>query len=256
MKNIYQIFIITATSAILLGCATDITTMRLSTNYSHERVPGKFLPLNQKSVANVGEVMFTAGEYSKEASGIKHESFIIDESRTINVKHGFKNFTFYIKPGEYILFNKTNEGSYFKSNHLIETAKGTHDSVGGIFIPTNSLEPTKFFWNWKQVERPAVYTTNLATPIKGKISTKISYLNDQIHSSSPTATITYAGVSNGQIRFVYNEFTKDGYIKPAFSQEVGLDYKPNGTYAYKSALFKVYKADSISINFEILKPLD
>lgn len=200
--------------------------------------------------------MFTAGEYSKEASGLKHEILIIDESQTINVKHGLKSFTFYIKPGEYTLFNKTKDGSYFKSNRLIETAKGTPDSVGGLFIPNNSQEATKFFWNWKQVDRPAVYTTNLSTPIKGKINTEINYLNDQIRSSSPTATITYAGVSNGQIRFVYNEFTKDGYIKPAFSQEVGLDYKENGTYAYKSALFKVYKADSININFEILKPLD
>ncbi len=256
MKNINQILIITATSAILLGCVTDITTMRLTTNYNHERVPGKFLPLNQKSVANVGEVMFTAGEYSKEASGLKQETLIINESQTINVKHGLKNFTFYIKPGEYTLFNKTKDGSYFKSNHLIETAKGTPASVGGLFIPIDSLDATKFFWNWQLIDRPAVYTTNLSTPIKGKISTKINYLNDRMQSSSPTATITYAGVSNGQVRFIYNEFTKDGYIKPAFSQEVGLDYKPNGTYAYKSALFKVYKADSININFEILRPLD
>ncbi len=243
---------------LIVGCTTDITTMNFAKNYSPERISGNFLPLKQKNTAAVGEVMFTAGEYSKEASRVKQEIFIINEFQTINVKHKLKTFTFYIKPGEYILFNKTNDGSYFKSNTFIETAHGTPTTIGGLFIPTNSLEATKFFWNWQlqQLNRPIVYTKNLSTPIKGIKDTKIQSLNNGYNSKSPTATVTYAGVSRGQIRFTYNEFTNSGYIKPSFTQDVYLDYRPNETYSYKSAVFKVYKADTSHISFEIIKPLN
>ena len=57
------------------------------------------------------------------------------------------------------------------------------------------------------------------------------------------------------IRFVYKEFTKDGLARPAFTQEVNLDYKAGGTYTYKNASFKVYSADSTHINFEVINPL-
>jgi hypothetical protein len=62
-------------------------------------------------------------------------------------------------------------------------------------------------------------------------------------------------VAAGQIRFAYKEFTAEGLARPAFTQEVILDYKLGGTYAYKNAQFIVEKADSTKITFTLLRPL-
>jgi hypothetical protein len=115
---------------------------------------------------------------------------------------------------------------------------------------------------------PSAHQAKLLTPIHGSMGKTISSLSESLSktvSSSnyksdyilamPRETLTYAGVAGGQIRFVYKEFTKEGLARPAFTQEVNLDYKAGGTYTYKSASFKVYSADSTHINFEVITPL-
>jgi hypothetical protein len=249
--------ILIAVSLSLIGCTTQITTKKFSKNVNPEVIPGKVLIPNQKNTASVGEVMFTAGEYSKEATGLKLETFSITDSQIVKVKHKQHTFAFSIQPEEYDLYNQNEEGSYYKAKQNLITLRGTPKAYGGLFVPKGASEATDIFWSWNSnPDTKSYYQAKLATPIKGIQHTKTSFLNDGKRSVAPSARITYAGVANGQIRFVYNEFTAEGYIRPAFTQEVGLDYKPKGTYAYKSALFKVNKADSTHIDFEIIKPLD
>lgn len=241
---------------LFIGCSsTEIRTIRLSPNIQVEKVPGKTLLSNNKTTAHVGEVMFTAGEFSKRASTIRSETFSISESRDIYAKHRRKIVTYHLKPMDFFLYHENNYGSFYKAKGSVATSEKDSAFIG-LYIPKEANEATEFFWNWHPVNDPNFYTTKLDQPIKGIKNIKTQYLNDSYGSRTPSATVTYAGVSNGQIRFTYNEFTNEGYIKPAFKQEVGLDYKPNGTYSYKSALFKVYKADSSHINFEIIKPLE
>ena len=162
---------------------------------------------------------------------------------------------FIIEPGDYVLENQGNEGAYYKK--ASGPIRGSRESYGGLFVPKDSLEATELYWTWgNNPKERGIYLAKLATPIKGIIETRNSTLNDSVGSRLPKSTITYAGVANGQIRFVYNQFTDKGYIKPAFTQEVSLDYKPNSIYGYKSARFKVYKADSTHINYEVIEPLE
>lgn len=242
---------------LTIGCSsTEIKTIRLSPNIVVQKVPGKTLLPTHKTTAHVGEVMFTAGEYSKEASTLKSETFSIAESHNVYAKHRRKIVTYYLKPMDFFLYHENNHGSYYKAKENVQTSEKSNSAFIGLYVPKGTNEATDFFWNWHPVNNPNFYQTKLEKPIKGTKNSKIQYFNDSYRSMTPSATVTYSGVSSGQIRFTYNEFTNGGYIKPAFTQEVNLDYKPNGIYSYKSALFKVYKADSAHINFEIIKPLD
>lgn len=242
-------------SLAFTGCTSQITRGILPTKVIPEVIPGKVFIPNQYTTTNVGDVMFTAYEYAKDSTTLKHKVFYVKERANIEVKHKSKRFIFIIDPGHYILENQGDEGSYYKKTP--GPIRGNRESYGGLFVPKDSSEATELYWTWKDNPKErGIYLAKLATPIKGVIETRTSTLHDSVGSRLPKATITYAGVANGQIRFVYNQFTDEGYIKPAFTQEVGLDYKPNGIYGYKSARFKVYKADSTHINYEVIKPLD
>lgn len=241
---------------LMVGCSTEIRTIKLSENILIQKSPGKVLLPKYKTTANVGEIMFTAGEYSKQASTIKSETFSISESHDIYAEHRLKTVTYHLKPMDFVLYHENNFGSYYKAMESIQTSEPLSYAFIGLYVPKETNEATEFFWNWNTTSNPNFYKIKLNQPIKGIKNTKVQYLNDNYNSNNPTATVTYAGVSRGQIRFTYNEFTKNGYIKPSFTQDVYLDYKPNETYSYKSALFKVYKADSSHIDFEILKPLN
>lgn len=248
------LFLILPLSLMFTGCSSQITSGVLPATVIPEHIPGKVFVPNKYTITNVGDVMFTAYEYAKDATTIKYKVFSVQETETIGIKHKTNVFTFIIEPGDYLLRNQNDEGGYYKKSSAI---RGTKLGYGGLFVPKNSSEATEIYWSWRDNQKNnSIYLAKLAKPIKGVIATRTSSLSDAVGSKVPKATITYAGVANGQIRFVYNQFTDAGYIKPAFTQEVGFDYKPNGIYGYKSARFKVYKADSTHVEYEVIKPLE
>ncbi|MBT4662674.1 MAG: hypothetical protein HOG73_10150 [Candidatus Marinimicrobia bacterium] len=236
----------------LSACSTQLRSVRLAASVEPEVIPGKvFIPT--KSVANVGDVMLTAGEYLKEASGLRLETFHVKESTTTSVKHKMKTFEFIIPAGDYRLQSRISGGNYYSSPAFFSGLKGTKVGYGGLFVPSETSEATEFYWHWRP-DMLKVYQAKLTSPISGSIGESIVYLNDQ-EVSGPRATLTYVGVAAGQIRFAYKEFTAEGLARPAFTQEVILDYKLGGTYAYKNAQFIVEKADSTKITFTLLRPL-
>ena len=239
---------------MLAACATDLRTEHLGQQVQAELIPGKLFVPNKQTIANVGDVMFTAGEYSKEPTSSKLESFRVKQNTTTQVKHKASIFEFSIPAGDYRLRSVSEDGNYYSSPTAFSALNDdTRTGYGGLFVPKGSLDATEIYWNWNP-GLSNVYQAKLTAPISGTLADSIIYLNDQ-ESSGPRATLTYAGVAAGQIRFVYKEFTKDGLARPAFTQEVSLDYKPGGDYAYKDAHFIVEKADSTHIRFTLLRPL-
>ncbi|MFZ6750610.1 hypothetical protein [Undibacterium sp. Ren11W] len=238
--------------ALLTACATELRSVRLGAPVDPEVIPGKiFVP--SKSIANVGDVMLTAGEYSKEATGLRLEAFGLKENTETRVAHKLKTFEFSIPAGDYRLRSRINEGSYYSAPVSFSGLNGTKIGYGGLFVPSGASEATEFYWSWDRDVRD-VYQAKLTSPISGSKRNSVTYLQDK-EVSGPRATLTYAGVAGGQIRFVYKEFTKDGLARPAFTQEVSLDYKIGGTYGYKDAQFIVEMADSTHISFMLLRPL-
>tara|TARA_R110002167_G_scaffold113992_2_gene287434 strand:+ start:479 stop:1240 length:762 start_codon:yes stop_codon:yes gene_type:complete len=234
------------------SCTTELRSQRLGETINPEVIPGKiFIPF--KSSANVGDVMLTAGEYSKEATGLRTEAFNVKENTTTQVKHKASSFEFSLPAGDYRLHSKVAGGKYYSAPEPFTGLNGTRRGFGGLFVPNGASEATEFYWNWVP-DVQNCYQAKLVSPINGNIGKSIVYLKDQ-ENSGPRATLTYAGVASGQISFVYKEFTEGGLARPAFTQEVSLDYVPNGTYSYKDALFTVENANSILINFTLQNPL-
>ncbi len=262
MTNRHSIFILIVASLSLSGCATQVKKADFGTIVEPQ---GIFF--STKKIVNVGDVMLHDREYSKDKTRSQIQTFIITDSSTASVQHKKHTFTFSIPAGEYLLHSKNSEGNFYAAIQPFTGLKNTRNGYGGVFVPYASSEATEFYWSWVPNVASA-HQAKLLTPIHGTIGKTISSLSENLSktvSSSnyksdyilamPRETLTYAGVAGGQIRFVYKEFTKDGLARPAFTQEVNLDYKAGGTYTYKNASFKVYSADSTHINFEVINPL-
>lgn len=72
----------------ILGCtSTEIRTIRLSPNIQAKEVVVKTHLTPKKTTAHVGEIMLTTGEFSKEISTIKSETFSIFDAKDIDVQH-------------------------------------------------------------------------------------------------------------------------------------------------------------------------
>ena len=262
MTNRHSIFILIVASLSLSGCATQVKKADFGTIVEPQ---GIFF--STKKIVNVGDVMLHDRAYSKDKTRSQIQTFIITDSSTASVQHKKHTFTFSIPAGEYLLHSKNSEGNFYAAIQPFTGLKNTRNGYGGVFVPYASSEATEFYWSWVPNVASA-HQAKLLTPIHGTIGKTISSLSENLSktvSSSnyksdyilamPRETLTYAGVAGGQIRFVYKEFTKDGLARPAFTQEVNLDYKAGGTYTYKNASFKVYSADSTHINFEVITPL-
>lgn len=252
IKTVMRHLTLIAFTLVLTACTTQLRSVRLGIPVDPEVIPGKvFVP--SKSTANVGDVMLTAGEYLKEASAFRLETFCVKKSTITSVEHKIKTFKFSIPAGNYRLRNRITGGSYYSAPASFSGLKGTKRGYGGLFVPNKTSEATEFYWSWSPYKH-SVYQAKLTSPISGNTGESTFHLNDQ-ESSGPRATLTYVGVAGGQIHFAYKEFTEEGLARPAFTQEVSLDYKPGGTYAYKDAQFIVEKADSTHISFTLLHPL-
>lgn len=246
-----------ALGALLVGaCSTDVANKPMPRVAVPELIQGKVITAPIRSEASVGDVMLTAGEYAATPTTSKLPAFSLDRKRRADVSHKLKDFVFYIPEGEYVLLGTSDEGSFYAAPAPIEEAR-RRTGYGGLFVP-NGAEPvaTEVFWQWNRwIENyRTFYSAALAEPIPVTIGVKIRSLGDG-SASGPRATVTYAGVAGGQIRFVYKEFTADGMARAAFTQEVGLDYRPGEVYAYKDARFTVERADTTHIEFTLIHGL-
>lgn len=238
------------------GCSSQIKNGVLpAKQIIPEVIEGKEFFPNQHTTSNVGDVMFTAYEYSKDSTKHKYKTFIVSQTTNLWVKHKMNRLLFVIEPGEYRLTYMDDKGAYYQKE--FREFRGTKKGYGGLFVPTGSSNASEIYWSWSN-SKPSrkVYLVELSPPIEGSFSTSLESQNDFIGNTLPKATITYAGVANGQVKFVYNQFTDKGQKLPTSTQEVSFDYKPNGLYGYKSARFKIYKADSTHIKYEVIKPLE
>jgi hypothetical protein len=249
-KFIPSLFLIGLTF-FLTSCSTQLRSIQLGAYVDPKVIPEKdFVPA--KLTASVGDVMLTAGKHLKEPSGFQLESFYVEEDTPTKVEHKMKTFEFSLPKGNYRLRSRSPEGSYYSAPSYLAGLSGTRIGYGGLFIPIGSTEATKFYWSWLSNPSSA-YQAQLLSPISGNIGESIVYEKAEKRSEI-NITLTYIGVAAGQIKFVYKEFTDEWLARAAFTQEVSLDYKVGGTYAYKNARFSVEEADSTHIKFTLLSP--
>ena len=161
-----------------------------------------------------------------------------------------------IPSGPYELVAEDASARFFGStaSFPVRIGGGDQPGFGGILIDKNS-GASAVWWSWRDLHYgssidPIVYvapTTNVP-PIT------LAEVVRAPRDSRGAATLSYGGLANGQIKFLYREFVdeKSGIMS---SDTVALDYAPETKYAYKNALLVVHEATPVSLRFTLITPL-
>ncbi|WP_157484828.1 hypothetical protein [Gilvimarinus polysaccharolyticus] len=159
-------------------------------------------------------------------------------------------YTITVKAGPALLEKSDLQYNYYKSNHRLKVDYANRYSFsGGVAIKHTGGGPeAKVYW-YPERGSGRVLTATPAEPVhytdQGVIRTPVAF-------DGFSQTITYLGMSGGQLKFSYKEFSGT-MVRDAYTQEFSYDYKPNGEYRYKNAVFVVHKATAGTIDYTILK---
>ncbi|MCP1620070.1 MULTISPECIES: hypothetical protein [Pseudomonadaceae] len=243
-----------AIAALLSGCASDIKNESITEPYTGTLVPGKLLTSPTKLKAAVGEEMLTAGEYSITPSKVAHQTATMASDASAHVTHKWKTFDFRLAPARLAKEGSSSAGHFYKyPSTFFSLAR--KEAYGGLIAPNETPNiATRIYWRWLPSNENTFYTAPLKTPVKLNLEDYEEDIDNGQHQT-PRQVLIYSGLSSGQIRFVYREFTQGGFSKPTLSQDVTLDYRPGTEYAFKEARFIVNKADTAFIEFTLLKGL-
>ncbi|MGA6097929.1 hypothetical protein ACPESN_08620 [Stutzerimonas marianensis] len=237
------------------GCTTDIIKKTIEKPEQGKVVPGKILTAPTKMSAAVGEAMLTAGEYSRTPTVKRKTYAVMSQPADAHVSHGLKDFIFSLEPARLELIGRSGRSHFYKYPKPFRTQKNKN-AYGGLFAADGaSGVATHIYWTWSPVHMSnQYYTAPLEKPVALQLDDVLVPL-DNGKQQGPTAQLIYAGVSAGQIRFVYKEFTSGGYSSADFTQDVSLDYHPGETYSFRTARFKVKKAGPAGIEFTLINGL-
>ena len=180
----------------------------------------------------------------------------LEKEATALTSHREKKVSVTLASGEYSYDGHDGQGQYFRAHSPLKILMNEDrmQGIGGIYIPTDSATQAAVYWQWGT---PAigflrkVFVAYLPNVPPHTIS-KVPMPRDE--SEGFLATLTYGGIAQNQIKFIYREYN-DGLARAAFTQEVSLDYKPGQLYAYKDARFTVHHADMVNVEYTISKPL-
>jgi len=239
----------------LTGCASDITTETITNKNHGTIIPGKILTTPIKQKAALGEEMLTAGEYSTTPTKKSIQTATMTSEAKAHIKHKLKQIDFNLSPSNLMLEGSSNVYLFYKYPQSF-LSQDNVQSHGGLMVPKASPRlATKIYWNWLSSSRSDTYYT---APLSAPLTVDISSIEQNISTGkhqTPQQVLIYSGVSGGQIRFIYKEFTSDGLARPLFTQDVVLDYFEGEEYAFKSARFIVNKAGPAFIEFTLINGL-
>lgn len=246
MKRVFIFFAIVLTSGCTNWKDNDVTYLRKTEAISIDKVETTL-------IANTGDMIITSWPLKQRDTILIKNSLTVTGENTkrfvgvVGVKS--HNFETTLPAGPAVLAgNDQNGNKYYESTERLKYNYGSwrRTVTGGILIPRDSSKPARIYWYPPEelnitvsAEPTELIQYNNHTPIK-----------EFKEFSGFGKTITYLGLSKGQIHFVYKEF--DGQlIRTAFTQEFSFDYEPEKEYVYKDAKFIVHKASSNDINLTV-----
>lgn len=251
-----RVALVTASTILLAGCGAS--EVRNSTGLSP--VEPEFVESSMarpdplaRSRASVGDVMLTAGEFDYQPESHLYKSIRIQSQPDLEVQHRRSTFRFPLSSGPYKLVAETQNAEFYQ----FITRIGEPRSYGGLVVPFGTNQATEFFW-WWAAHGPKVPVNVYSVPLDEPINVEHTEYRQPLGrtaASVATSTLTYAGVAGRQIKFVYKEFTERGMARPAYTQEVSLDYQPGETYAFRDARFIVHEAGTTHIIYTLLAGL-
>jgi hypothetical protein len=239
----------------LSGCASDIITETITNRNHGTIIPGKTITTPIKQRAALGEEMLTAGEYSTTPTKKSIQIATMAAEAKAHIKHKLKQIDFNLPPSNLTLEGSSNNYLFYKYPQPF-LSRDNVQSYGGLMVPKTSPHlATKIYWNWLASSRNDTYYT---APLSNQLTIDTSTVKQSISTGkhqSPQQVLIYSGISGGQIRFIYKEFTSNGLARPLFTQDVVLDYFEGEEYAFKSARFIVNKAGPAFIEFTLIHGL-
>lgn len=235
------------TLAILAtACSTTLDGQR-STHFQDYTPTYADKPVQRES-ANTGDIILDSWkmEQTPQISLTAQASTTGQAPRKLLSTLDTANYDFRIDvpAGPARLIGSDNKYDYYLGNSSAKlTLNGERYISAGIAVPRFDNEPMIF---WRDLDEYRVLLLGKPTSAINYISTEPIYtVNDY---KGIGQTITYLGLSQNQLRFVYKEF--DGsMIRNAFTQEFVTDYEPGKTVTFKNSSFLVHTADSNHIEF-------
>lgn len=171
--------------------------------------------------------------------------------------HRGKERTLVARSADYVLVAEDADGKYYEAISDGFSLNGSSTIGGGLYLPNTSDVTPALYWSnrWMRTMRTGKVPMHMSdlTSIPEFSKTELIELPPNFLSGL-VSTLVYMGMANGQIKFVYREYN-DGYARPAFTQEISLDYQPEKTYHYKKAQFVVHNADTNEITLTLVNPL-
>jgi hypothetical protein len=243
---------------LLAGCQS---TLRERHNIKEAQLEVTHL-VGVRQTWNVGDVLTASA-----GLGMQKTASVSTEIHSAHI-HSNKPLKITAKPGPYRIRGEDATGYYYAAPEpmLYEGLSRPMPCYGGLYVPREGSGETMGLW-FNFDER----TVNALFEGHGMlISEAVAPLPKIDWQEKPVAiavqgvvgTLSYAGVASNQIRFIYREFQhtekfgiEQSYARPAFTQDVVLDFKPGQQYTYQKARLVVHEADSTHIVFTLLSPL-
>lgn len=241
-------------ASFLTGCTTWRGNNRVDLDNINPEIVSQIN--DERRIAQTGDYFLASWPYAlKERIEIKTQATVegINQYRFAGfIKIKQQDFKATLFPGLATLYAQDDKGNkYYSSLRGIEYKYAGDDLEtiqGGLMIPSDTTKPPNIYWHPPE----KISITVSAPPNNGKILfVNADNIGHYLEHTGFGQTITYIGLSNKQIRFVYKEF-QDDLIRNAFTQEFGFDYVPGQVYGYKNTRFIVHKATPTDIEYTVL----
>ncbi|WP_052481031.1 hypothetical protein [Gilvimarinus agarilyticus] len=245
-----------------LAALLTLTLVGCSTSWEADGTQGHYRKVNPDNVsqpsftrtAYSGDMIVTSWRVAKQKTIVLHEPATIsgENSRKVAGVAAVKSFPYTItaRPGVGVLVGKDNRYDYYElDQNLRMDYANQYGSKGGVAINrTESREPFRLYWY------PDSEPGSIATAPVQNIDYTLGPDGSALREFDGFGqTITYLGMSGGQLNFVYKEYNDD-MLRDAFTQEFSYDYQPETEYRYKNAVFVVHSASANQIDYTMVKP--
>ncbi len=192
--------------------------------------------------------------------------------------HREKPVLAFSEPCTMVYFGSDQEGDFYSCSENVSVVIGDRERVyfGGVYIPYKKEDKQHLFWTGRELlgtksRNPVPHrgpTPNTLLRMQGRLQVFVAESEPAVSETAKltiivpdlyigrgfVSTLTYLGMASGKILFSYREFI-DGMARPAFSQDIQLDYRPGQTYSYKAARFIVHEASIEKLDMTLLNTM-
>lgn len=176
------------------------------------------------------------------------------------VREGKLGWRFNIKPGMMKAVGRTSAGTYyladkgnFRATEYLFGLRTIHGaSVGGLVVD-DSMRAVKIFYS---LSDPGNSYFPWHEQLEQSDAVRVEKMDDitlDIEGSF-LRELVYGGIANNVLTLVYREY-KNGFARPAFTQELKYDLAIDKIVGYKGARFEVMSATNTELTYKVLAHL-